>query len=77
MIDPDLLLPRANQLNRAEIDKNPNVSDTDKMIFDKKFKNYLNHRQEYLERARGGSQRRQKPAKRAPLDLGDAEYYNE
>lgn len=24
--------------------KNPEVSDTDRMLFDKKFKNYLNHR---------------------------------
>lgn len=47
------------------------------MIFDKKFKNYLNHRQEYLERARGGHQKKQKGVKRAPIDLGDAQYYNE
>lgn len=42
------------------------------MIFDKKFKNYLNHRQEYLERARGGHQRKQKATKKAPIDVGDA-----
>lgn len=50
------------------------------MVFDKKFKNYLNHRQEYLERARGQSGTQGPTAKRAKkeyLNLGEAEYYNE
>ncbi len=33
-------------LKEAEEDtKNPNINDTDKMLFEKKFKNFLNHRQ--------------------------------
>ena len=50
------------------------------MIFDKKFKNFLNHRQEYLEKAR----KKASPGKnkgagrtRLPLNLAEAEYYNE
>lgn len=32
--------------------KNVGVGDIDKMTFDKKFKNYLNHKQEFLEKAK-------------------------
>lgn len=32
--------------------KNVGVGDIDKMNFDKKFKNYLNHKQEFLEKAK-------------------------
>lgn len=34
------------------VEKNTNVSDTDKMLFDKRFKNFLNHKQEYIDKAR-------------------------
>lgn len=57
-------------------DKNPGVTDTDKMIFDKRFKNYLNHRQEYIEKARGGSRVQGRGERKAPVELGDAGYYN-
>ena len=49
------------------------------MVFDKKFKNYLNHRQEYLEKARkraSPSKEKGKQKKQFP-NLGEAEYYNE
>jgi hypothetical protein len=43
------------------------------MLFDKKFKNYLNHRQEYLQKARlKGGNNGGKPGKKQPLELGDA-----
>lgn len=49
------------------------------MIFDKRFKNFLNHKQEYLEKARknGGSKPAKKGTKRNSQELGDAEYFNE
>lgn len=48
------------------------------MVFDKKFKNFLNHRQEYLHKARlrAKSDLIGKKGKKQVLDLGDAEYYN-
>ena len=50
------------------------------MIFDKRFKNFLNHKQEYLEKARknGGNKPVKKgTTKRNNQELGDAEYFNE
>ena len=47
------------------------------MVFDKKFKNFLNHKEEYLSKARSKAKNRQRAAKRTPEDAGDAEYYNE
>lgn len=58
--------------------KNVGVGDIDKMTFDKKFKNYLNHKQQFLEKAK----RRQEAIreKRRKLKEGQNEvddYYNE
>jgi len=64
----------------TSFDKNAGISDTDKMLFDKKFKNYLNHKQEYLTKARkaGINHTYGKNAnKNVDEDGGDAEYYNE
>lgn len=50
------------------------------MLFDKKFKNFLNHKQEYLDKARKntkGGDAKKKNLKRNYDNLGDAEYYNE
>jgi hypothetical protein len=49
------------------------------MLFDKKFKNFLNHRQEYLDKARKNTkgEAKKKNIKRNYDNLGDAEYYNE
>lgn len=50
------------------------------MLFDKKFKNYLNHRQEYLEKARKrctSTLAQTKNKSKQLVDLGEAEYYNE
>ena len=50
------------------------------MMFDKKFKNYLNHRQEYLQRARKNaspSKKKGNGKQKPPLNLAEAEYYNE
>ena len=53
MIDPESVAPYpVHKETIPQVDKNPDVSDTDKMVFDKKFKNFLNHRQEYLDKAR-------------------------
>lgn len=63
-----------------EFDKNAGISDTDKMLFDKKFKNYLNHKQEYIAKARRAGRnnpRHHNGSKKAEEDAGDAEYYNE
>lgn len=49
------------------------------MIFDKKFKNFLNHKEEYLSKARknGSNKPNKKPTgKRVIPNLEDAEYYN-
>ena len=57
---------------QPEFEKNPGVSDTDRMVFDKKFKNFLNHRQEYLEKARkkaSPSKRQGGGKQRPPLNL--------
>jgi hypothetical protein len=62
------------------VEKNAAVSDTDKMLFDKKFKNFLNHKQEYLEKARRGKGETagsRRPARRNYDNLADAEYFNE
>lgn len=62
-----------------QADKNATISDTDKMLFDKKFKNFLNHKQEYLDRARKGKKEdsKRRNGKKKYENLGDAEYYNE
>lgn len=73
-------ISKSKEIGKAEpFDKNPNVSDTDKMIFDKRFKNFLNHKQEYLEKARknGGNKPAKKGTAKRNLELGDAEYFNE
>lgn len=55
------------------IDKNAGISDTDKMLFDKKFKNYLNHRQEYIDKARNKPIKVDKPnEKRQQAHGGEA-----
>lgn len=50
------------------------------MLFDKKFKNFLNHKQEYLDKARKNNRDtggKKKIFKKNYENLGDAEYYNE
>ena len=72
-MDPASIAPRLEKPPAPEpVDKNPGVSDTDKMLFDKKFKNYLNHRQEYLDKARKRSSpsKNQGKHKLPPRDLG-------
>lgn len=73
-------MPTKPQSAPKDIDKNAVISDTDKMLFDKKFKNFLNHKQEYLEKARKNKKdtdAKKKNIKRNYDNLGDAEYYNE
>ena len=56
-------------------DKNATISDTDKMLFDKKFKNFLNHKQEYLDKARKGKKEgdsKRRNGKKHYENLGDA-----
>ena len=45
VVDPNSIAPNKSNKEEPQVDKNPDVSDTDKMVFDKKFKNFLNHRQ--------------------------------
>ena len=37
---------------RKEVKKNEGVSDIDKMVFEKNFKNYINHKEQFAEKAR-------------------------
>ena len=69
--------PTATKKKGEEFDKNKGVSDTDRMLFDKKFKNFLNHKDEFLSKARRKVKAARKGAKRTYEDVGDAEYYNE
>lgn len=50
------------------------------MLFDKKFKNFLNHKQEYLDKARKNKKETDTKARKIKKNydnLGDAQYYNE
>lgn len=50
------------------------------MLFDKKFKNFLNHKQDYLDKARKNTNKKQdikNSGKRNIPNLADAQYYNE
>ena len=62
---------------QKEVRKNEGVSDIDKMVFEKNFKNYINHKEEFAEKAR---RRReaiiQKRKKQAEMDDAD-DYFNE
>ena len=42
----------SSPIAEAQVEKNAGVGDIEKMVFDKKFKNYLQHKQEFEERAR-------------------------
>ncbi len=69
-------MPRIKPHSPAKVvDKNANISDTDKMLFDKKFKNFLNHKQEYLDKARknpNAKEEKKNNAKRNIPNLADA-----